>query len=301
MTVTVTVNPVSAPVCKVIVFPPGGIEAGTPVKLTASCNPVANSYVWTGDTCAGPVGAICTFNPSNTSTYSVRGSNAAGTGAAASAAVYVCNTPPTTDVAGLMLTGTASNEQFSGSIGNDTVDGADGVNTMVYHCSHANFTIQKTTTGWVVSSVAEGFDKLSNIQRFQFTDMTLALDIDGVAGQAYRIYQAAFNRTPDAGGLKYWIEQMDKGMNFLEAAARFVDSNEFRSLYGTNPTNAIFLTKLYNNVLHRQPEQSGYDWWLGELNSGRRTQTKALADFSESDENKAGVLPAIQNGIELPN
>jgi hypothetical protein len=134
-----------------------------------------------------------------------------------------------------------------------------GVNTVAYGCKRANFTLhcRPRPGGWR-PPMADGFDKLSNVQRLQFADMTLALDISGNAGQAYRVYQAAFNRTPDSGGLKYWIEQMDKGMGLLEVAARFVDSDEFRSLYGTNPANASFLTKLYNNVLHRQPEQS----WL---------------------------------------
>lgn len=277
------------------------LNAGDTAVLRASCTPMATSYAWTGGACTGTNTATCTVNPANTTAYTFTGSNVAGSSAAISATLYVCNTPPAEDVAGVALAGTSSNELFHSSIGSDTIDGAGGVNTVAYHCKRANFSITASTTGWVVSSVAEGFDKLSNVQRLQFADKTLALDVSGNAGQAYRIYQAAFDRTPDAGGLKYWIGQMDNGMDLLEVAARFVDSNEFRSLYGTNPTNASFLTKLYNNVLHRQPEQGGYDWWLAELDSGRRSQTKALADFSESDENKAGVLPVIQNGIELPN
>ncbi len=290
----------SAPQCS-LSTKPLVLNAGDTAVLSASCTPTATSYTWTGGTCAtsSSSSSSCTAKPSNTTTYTVTGSNSAGTGTATTATVYVCNAPPVADVAGVTLTGNASNEQFSSSLGNDTVDGAGGINTVTYHCNRANFTITETTTGWVVSSVAEGFDKLSNVQRLQFADKTLALDISGNAGQAYRIYQAAFDRTPDAGGLKYWIDQMDKGMDLLEVAARFVDSEEFRRLYGTNPTNEVFLTKLYNNVLHRAPDQGGYDWWLGELNSGRRTQTKALTDFSESVENKAGVLPVIQNGIAL--
>jgi hypothetical protein len=33
----------------------------------------------------------------------------------------------------------------------------------------------------------------------------VALDVDGAAGQAYRLYQAAFDRAPDKNGLGYWI------------------------------------------------------------------------------------------------
>jgi hypothetical protein len=94
---------------------------------------------------------------------------------------------------------------------------------------------------------------------------------------------------------------MDVGMSQLEVAARFVDSAEFRALYGTTPTNAEFLTRLYSNVLHRTPDQGGYDWWLGELDAGRYNKVTALAGFSESPENQAGVLNAIINGIDLLN
>ncbi len=126
----------------------------------------------------------------------------------------------------------------------------------------------------------------------------VAYETKGVVGEAYRLYKAAFGRVPDHGGLGYWIAQMDKGLNFLDVAARFVDSNEFRTLYGPNPTNAQFLTKLYQNLLGRDPEASGYNWWLNELNTNpSKTMAKALADFAESNENQAGVASLIGNGV----
>jgi len=91
---------------------------------------------------------------------------------------------------------------------------------------------------------------------------------------------------------------MDRGMGLLEVSARFVDSNEFRTLYGTNPTNDQFLTKLYTNVLGRQPEAEGYNWWLNQLNTNpEKTKAKVLADFAESSENQTGVLGLIGSGI----
>jgi hypothetical protein len=91
---------------------------------------------------------------------------------------------------------------------------------------------------------------------------------------------------------------MDNAMDLIEVSARFVDSNEFRSLYGTNPTNEQFLTKLYTNVLGRQPEASGFNWWLNELNTNpEKTKAKVLADFAESAENQTGVVSLIGNGI----
>ena len=161
--------------------------------------------------------------------------------------------------------------------------------------------IANTSTGWTVSSAAEGVDTLVKVERLQFPNEILALDIDGNAGQAYRIYQAAFDRTPDNGGLKYWISVMDAGETVRSIAPNFINSDEFRSIYGTNPTPEQYVTRLYNNVLHRAPEQSGYDYWVNVLNNHWITYGDTLMYFSESAENQAGVLGAIINGIDLLN
>ena len=199
------------------------------------------------------------------------------------------------------FTGSSANESFVSGPGNDTIDGGLGLDTAIFTGTRADHTITQTATGWTVRSTADGTDTLQNVERLQFSNETLALDINGVAGQAYRIYQAAFNRTPDNGGLKYWIGRMDAGTTQDRVAAEFVGSQEFQNLYGSNPSNADFLTKLYSNVLHRTPDTGGYNWWLGELDAGRYDKTSALASFAESPENQAGVIGVIQNGIDLFN
>jgi hypothetical protein len=130
----------------------------------------------------------------------------------------------------------------------------------------------------------------------------MAFDITGNAGKAYRVYKAAFARDPQSGdmsGLGFWISRVDNGMDMVEVASRFIDSPEFRTLYGQNPSNADFLTKVYTNVLGRTPDQGGYNWWLNELNTNpSKTKSKVLADFAESGENQAGVASLIGNGIQ---
>ena len=166
----------------------------------------------------------------------------------------------------------------------------------------ANYTITSNVSTTVSDlTKADGTDTLVNISRLEFTDKTIALDIDGTAGQAYRIYKAAFNRTPDNGGLKYWIEMMDGGKKLSEVASGFIASNEFKSLYGENPTNDQFVSKLYDNVLGRAPDAGGFNYWVGLLNNKQIDMTSTLVNFSESTENQAGVIGVIQNGIELLN
>ena len=141
-------------------------------------------------------------------------------------------------------------------------------------------------------------DTLTNIERLKFADSAVALDTDGVGGQVYRLYQAAFNRTPDQdGGLGYWISVMDSGAYFSSVAQSFVDSAEFRAIYGTKPSNADIVTRFYDNVLHRPAEPGGYNFWLGVLDSGNGSVAHVLAAFSESTENQAGVIGVIGNGF----
>ncbi len=139
---------------------------------------------------------------------------------------------------------------------------------------------------------------LTNVERLQFSDTYIALDIAGTAGQAYRLYQAAFDRKPDLAGLGYWIKDMDKGTSLTTVAAGFFQSSEFQKLYGSNPNTTTLITNFYQNVLHRAPDQAGFDYWAGELNTGKITPAGALASFCESTENQALVIGSIQNGIE---
>jgi hypothetical protein len=297
---TITQASTSKPVCT-LAASPVVISAGGSSALTASCTPAATSYTWTnsGFSSTQTSGVV---SPTSPAQYTVVGSNAAGSSAPASAGVYVCNTSPSQNYAGLTLSGTGGRDVLAGGIGSDTIDGGPGFDTVIYQCNRNSFTVTKTTAGWIVSSAAEGFlDTLTNVERITFGDRTLALDISGNAGQAYRIYQAAFNRVPDNGGLKFWIGSMDGGSSLRDVAAGFVGSPEFVGLYGSNPTHEQFVIKLYNNVLHRDPDAGGMAYWLDLMDRGLLDKVGVLMQFSESPENQAGVLNAIINGIDLLN
>lgn len=138
---------------------------------------------------------------------------------------------------------------------------------------------------------------LDGVERIKFSDKSVALDIDGNAGQAYRLYKAAFDRTPDKEGLSFWIAALDKGASIDSVAQAFVVSSEFKTLNGQNPSNLSFASSLYQHVLGRQPDQSGLDFWVNQLNNGL-SKSQVLYNFSESAENKIALTGQIQNGIE---
>jgi hypothetical protein len=137
---------------------------------------------------------------------------------------------------------------------------------------------------------------LDAVERVVFTDHAVALDTEQGAGQAYRIYTAAFGREPDQPGLGYWINAMDQGASLIEVAASFLGSDEFTERYGANVDNTGYIDAVYTNVLARQPDAEGYTYWLNEMENGASRQ-QLLASFSESPENQANVAELIGEGI----
>jgi hypothetical protein len=198
------------------------------------------------------------------------------------------------------ITATASNDTIRQNAANNTIEGGGGRDTLVYGKAASNYTIAAATGGFTVTdkTAADGVDTLAHVERIAFSDKALALDIDGAAGQAYRIYRAAFDRAPDSAGLGFWISALDKGYSINAMASGFIDSKEFRDLYGTNPSNEAVLTALYKNVLHRTPDAAGYEFWMGAMAKGYTVQ-ELLVYFSEGSENQAQVVGQIQNGIEF--
>jgi hypothetical protein len=196
----------------------------------------------------------------------------------------------------------ATSNQISLTLANATYIGNDLVDVLSIKASSSTFTISiNTGASQITDQVGQfGTNNLININRIQFADTSIALDIAPTqnAGSVYMLYQAAFNRTPDASGLGYWINAVDKGSNITTVVAQsFINSGEFIAQYGANPTNASYVNNLYQNVLHRAGDASGVAYWNQELNSGAVTKAYVLEQFATLPEGAADVAPAIAHGI----
>ena len=197
------------------------------------------------------------------------------------------------------MQGNAGNDLLKGGSGNDVLDGGAGVDTAVFSGTRSSYSLSWSPSAWAVSSTADGTDTLSNIERLQFSDKVVALDVNGNAGQAYRLYQATFNRTPDITGLTYQTHTLDDGWSLSAIAKNFIESPEFSKTYGSLD-NSNFVAQLYQNVLHRAPDASGLKYHVEHLNDGMAREN-VLVGFSESPENQIAVIGVIQNGIDLLN
>ncbi len=82
--------------------------------------------------------------------------------------------------------GNAVANRLTGSGGNDTIDGREGVDYAVFSGQRAGYLIEAQTAGRVVTDQTggrDGTDTLISIERLQFSDGILAFDASGIAGR----------------------------------------------------------------------------------------------------------------------
>jgi len=268
-------------VAPAIVTPAPDTAAPAPAPVTVAPAPIT----------VAPAPAPAPAKPAPAPSSGSSGGSTSGTGTSAGSG----------SAAAPSVSGSNAGNVIKAMAGNQKIDGLGGVDTIEYGSYKGLYEIKRTATGATVVDRygAGGTDTLVNVERLKFADVTVALDIDGTAGQAYRLYQAAFNRTPDKAGVGYWIKMMDEGASLEQVAAGFATSAEFKQLYGANASDAQFVELLYDNVLHRPAEGAGFDYWMKAIGEQHVPREQVLAYFSESGENQAQVIGVIQNGIEF--
>jgi hypothetical protein len=191
----------------------------------------------------------------------------------------------------------AGDDVIALQMGKASIQAGDGFDTAIIAGKRADF-VMSHNGSWNVFVRPDGnySAALQGVERAVFDDGAMAFDIGGHAGQVYRLYTAALGRAPDAAGLGYWIGVLDRGAALHAVASEFVRSAEFTGMVGAGADNATFVTKLYNNILHRAPEAAGLQYWQGVLDQGAG-RAGMVVEFSEGAENQAQVIGVIQDGI----
>lgn len=83
-----------------------------------------------------------------------------------------------------------------------------------------------------------------------------------------QLYTAYFNRAADKAGVDYWAGMMDSnGWSLDDVAQSFSDQTEYQNQYNGLVQSQI-VAKVYQNVLNRDGEADGINYWSGELSSG---------------------------------
>jgi hypothetical protein len=150
-----------------------------------------------------------------------------------------------------------------------------------------------------VNALAHGYNRGAVLRGFADSTEnridTLPIAGDRYDAAAYRMYQAALDRAPDTAGLANWSAQLSGGVPIDKVALGFTNSLEFMQKYGAlNP--ADFVTRMYQNVLHREPDTPGRQGWIASMQNGTNDQAGVMVGFSESTENRINTAPATHDG-----
>lgn len=105
-----------------------------------------------------------------------------------------------------------------------------------------------------------------------------------ITDSVYRLYTAYFGRNPEESGFNYWLSSYASGERGLEEISDFfASSEEFTTRYG-DVNNEEFVRLIYTNVMGREADAQGLNYWLGQLDSGAINRGQAMISFSESQE-----------------
>ncbi len=101
-------------------------------------------------------------------------------------------------------------------------------------------------------------------------------------GEIARLYQAYFDRLPDQTGMNFYRDGRADGRSLESVSQEFLGSAEFVSTYGSLG-NRAFIEQLYRNVLGRNGDSGGINFWVGRLNSGS-SRSGVVIEFAQSSE-----------------
>ena len=203
------------------------------------------------------------------------------------------------------LFGDAGNDTFRIGAGSATIDDGQGIDTAVFSGSLREFKTVSDAGTYTVTRLSDAGNVtvLRNVEHIEFSDTSMAatqsdavaLPTNALAGQAFRLYQAALDRTPDADGLAFQTRTLESGVSLAQLASNFMASPEFSQHYG--PCNDFqFVANLYNNVLDRTPDGAGLLWHVDRIQHQGVSRADVLVSFSESPENQAKVIGSLQAG-----
>jgi hypothetical protein len=111
----------------------------------------------------------------------------------------------------------------------------------------------------------------------------IPLDETATNNSVARLYEAYFRRPADGQGLLYWVPKFRSGeLCLTDISEYFAQSAEFVSTYGPLGIPE-FVRLVYVNVMGREPDPAGYEFWATRLSEGMRRGTM-MVGFSESPE-----------------
>ncbi|MFO8127064.1 DUF4214 domain-containing protein [Yoonia sp.] len=199
--------------------------------------------------------------------------------------------------------------------GNETASDAIDGDTARFSGLQSDYSVRGGSTYAIVTEPDGSRDKLLNIEFLRFDDVYVPLSegsfLDTAGGpedfhvseRVALLYEAALDRNGaiDLPGLNFYIDVTERDSLLDEIlAADLMTSPEFTVKFGdaTTLSNDEFLERIYLNVLDRESDSAGQQFYLDLLNDGKISKALALADIAISPENTQGSTDILMHLYE---
>jgi len=200
------------------------------------------------------------------------------------------------------LDGGDGNDVFFTGPGYDTVIGGAGVDVVRYDDILNHFNVDISGDEVVVVDDSDlTHDTLQEVEMIDFSDIELAAtlvnEIISLEQQVSRLYSAVLGRNPDNNGLVYWLNDIEgNGTNIQQISAGFAGSEEYLARFGAQ-SDADFINQLYNNILGRDADSAGFNYWIHEIQT-TGDRTGMIVSFSNSDEYAQAMDAAVNTFLD---
>lgn len=184
--------------------------------------------------------------------------------------------------------------------GNDFIDGGSGIDTAILLGPAARFKLERKSTHWLVtdSSGSSGIDQLIDVERLQFSDRSVAIDMDGHAGEVARVVRALLGpkalKQPTYVG--YGLQAADGGMGESELVALAIAATPLAAA-----SHNEFVRSVWLNVVGEPIDDGSLRTFVSLLDSGAFTKTSLglLAAQHQINAESVELVGLATTGIEF--
>jgi hypothetical protein len=195
------------------------------------------------------------------------------------------------------LIGNPANNSLTGGSGNDALDGGAGIDMAIFSGPNINYRITATSAGFAVQDKAgvDGTDTLANIERLQFSNEKLALDLDGNAGSIAKILGVVVG--PSSVANKNYV---GVGLSYLDGGTGYQELMQMALTTVGATTHAAAVNLLWTNLFGSAPSADQAAPYVALLDNGTYSAGSMGAAAADSDLNKTNInlVGLHQTGIE---
>jgi hypothetical protein len=197
------------------------------------------------------------------------------------------------------INGKGGNDKINGGPGDDHIDGGSGVDTAVFDLNFKDYAVDIQKNNHISVRGNNDADQLVSVERLQFSDKNIALDINTNAGQVAKTLGAVFGK--DAVNNKSFV---GIGLHFLdERDYSYSDLMQLaiNARLGPNRSHDQVVDLLYTNVVGQAPDAAARKTFTDLLDNGTFTVGGLGVLAAETELNKINInlVGLAQTGLEF--